>query len=107
MMTLPAIRPTTVSSSTCRSRPVEGAVVQEVIVGTAEADAGGDVVRLPYPAGLEFDGPWKVNTGGGIIAFLEMAVDSALGAGDLRGIGHDMIEVLSPAEALEMMRSVL
>lgn len=79
---------------------MEGAVVQEVIVGTAEADAGGDVVRLPYPAGLEFDGPWKVNTGGGIIAFLEMAVDSALGAGDLRGIGHDMIEVLSPAEGI-------
>lgn len=68
---------------------------QEVVMGAPGLDAGGDVVLPPAPAGFELDCAGQVHAGGRVIALAEMAVDGALGAGDLRGVGHDMADMLA------------
>lgn len=66
----------------------------EIIVGAAGLDTGRDIIDLAALPGLKLDCSGKVENRRGIIPLLKMAVDRALGAGDCRGIGHDVINVL-------------
>ena len=45
--------------------------------------------------GLELNGPGEVYHGCRIVHLLEMTVDHAFRAGNFRGVGHDMVDVLS------------
>lgn len=81
-------------------KAVASAVGQEVVIGAPEFDAGGDIIRAFFPAGLELDRAGQVNAGGGIIAFVKMAVDSAFGAGDAGRVGHDVVDMLPSFQGL-------
>ena len=71
----------------------------EIVVGTANLDTGGNIIDLVALPGLKLDRPGKVENRSGIIPLLKMTVDRTLGAGDCRGIGHDVINVLPLLQA--------
>lgn len=72
-----------------------GYIVQEVIIRAAQLETRGHVVVLMGFSGLELNGPGEVYHGCRIVPLLEMTVDRAFRAGDFRGAGHDMVDVLS------------
>ena len=76
-----------------------GDVGDEIIVGTANLDTGRNVINLVRLPGLELYSPGEVENRSGIIALLEMTVNRALGTGNSRRVGHDMIDVLSLFQA--------
>ena len=71
----------------------------EIVVGAANLDTGGNIIDLVALPGLKLDRPGKVENRSGIIPLLKMTVDRTLGAGDCRGIGHDVINVLPLLQA--------
>ena len=67
---------------------------EEIVVGAADLHTGRDIIDLAALPGLKFDSPGKVENRSGIIPLLEMTVNRTLGAGDFRGVCHDVIDML-------------